>query len=109
MQTDIVLQSVERAVVIDTKYYAEALVKNRFGGRKVRSDHLYQIFSYLSNYTLGQFPREKVHGMLLYPSVSTEVNLRYELHGHPVAVRSLNLGQPWPAITSDLLALLPAA
>ncbi len=45
MWTDIVLRSAERVVIVDTKFYSEPLVR-RNGTKRVRSDHLYQIFAY---------------------------------------------------------------
>jgi 5-methylcytosine-specific restriction enzyme subunit McrC len=66
MHTDITLRSKSRIIIIDTKYYREALVENKYGDRKVRSDHLYQLFSYLQNVksTPGKCLAE---GILLYP------------------------------------------
>ena len=34
------------------------------------------------------------------------LDIRYTLGGHPVRVVTINLNQPWPGISADLLALL---
>jgi 5-methylcytosine-specific restriction endonuclease McrBC regulatory subunit McrC len=48
MRTDVVLTSSDRCIILDTKYYLEALT-GAFEERKVRSSHLYQVFAYLEN------------------------------------------------------------
>lgn len=49
MQTDISLESSERKIIMDTKYYQNTLTKN-FGSQKLISGNLYQMFAYLSNH-----------------------------------------------------------
>lgn len=49
MQTDISLESSDRKIIMDTKFYQDTLTKN-FGSRKLISGNLYQLFSYLSNH-----------------------------------------------------------
>jgi 5-methylcytosine-specific restriction enzyme subunit McrC len=47
-----------------------------------------------------------LEGVLLYPAATREVDLRYTLGGHPVRVVTLDLNQPWPGISADLLKLI---
>jgi 5-methylcytosine-specific restriction enzyme subunit McrC len=103
MRTDVVLQNRERKLVMDTKYYAEAL-KGRFGTEKVRSGHLYQVFSYLEN--LRPDASTRLEGMLLYPANAERFMLDYRLKGYRIRVGTLDLSQDWPIIHHDLLALL---
>ncbi len=105
MQTDIVLTSPSRQVIIDTKFYREAL-QARFAQPKIRATHLYQIDSYLTNAEVAGGPA--MEGVLLYPAVETEFALRYRLRGRPVQVRSINLAQPWDEIRKSLLDLAAA-
>jgi 5-methylcytosine-specific restriction enzyme subunit McrC len=49
---------------------------------------------------------EPHEGLLLYPAVEERFAFDYRLHGHRIGVRSIDLDQPWPAIRSDLLALI---
>lgn len=102
MQTDIVLTAPERSIVIDTKFYSKALQQSQFK-KTVRSDHLYQIYSYLRNF---QLTGSTLEGMLLYPTVDQSLDLRYVLDGYPVSVRTLNLDQPWQEVRRDLLKLV---
>jgi 5-methylcytosine-specific restriction enzyme subunit McrC len=107
MRSDIVLESPERCIVLDTKFYHEPLT-SRFGTRKVRSDHLYQILAYVGNRTASEKHGAPHEGMLLYPVVDEAFTFDFRLKGEQVRVRSLNLDQPWPAIHTDLLRLIEA-
>jgi 5-methylcytosine-specific restriction enzyme subunit McrC len=52
MRSDVTLRSKHQTIVIDTKYYPEALVEN-YGQQRIRSDHLYQLYAYLKNCRLA--------------------------------------------------------
>jgi 5-methylcytosine-specific restriction enzyme subunit McrC len=104
METDIVLESPERRIVLDTKFYADALV-GRGATKKVIAEHLYQVFAYVRNRD-AHFPGVPHEGMLLYPVVKETFAYDYELMGHRFFVRSLDLDKPWEMIHEDLLALL---
>src|ERR1700761_6701311 len=103
MRTDVVLTSRARRIVIDTKYYEHIFQEYR-GTPKVRSTHLYQLLSYLTNLsasTTTDVPHPE--GMLLYPAVREEFHKPYTLLGHRVVVQSVDLNQPWRAIHQALL------
>ena len=104
METDISLTSRERKIVIDAKYYLEALQK-RFDKATIRSQHLYQLFSYLRN-SLPAQRESPVEGMLLYPTVTRHLDLMYRIHGHLIRICTINLNQHWQSIRKDLLALI---
>lgn len=105
MRTDVVLEAPNRCIILDTKYYAEAL-KGQYERKKVDSSHLYQIFAYVENRSanLGEHPPHE--GMLLYPVVEDAFAFEYRLKGRRVAVRSINLDQAWAEIHHDLLQLI---
>lgn len=102
MRCDIVLESPDRQLVIDTKFYKQALVG---GEKRVIAAHLYQIMAYVQNRSANQggAPHE---GMLLYPVVQEPFGFDYRLLGHRVQVRSVDLRQPWTDIRQSLLDLL---
>ena len=106
MRTDLVLRSTADVLVIDAKYYGKAL-SQRFEKETVRSDHLYQMASYL-RHIAPDMPRAAVRGMLLYPRTVESLRLDFAVHGHPFRVATINLDQHWTKIHQDLLALLPA-
>jgi 5-methylcytosine-specific restriction enzyme subunit McrC len=105
MKTDISLVSPDREITIDTKYYA-SLFEGRFGPDKVRSTHLYQLFSYLKNLQVGTAHSAPIEGILLYPTVDRSVDLTYRIHGHPFRVATLNLNTGWEEIHQRLMSLL---
>ena len=103
MRTDVVLTSRARRIVIDTKYYEHIFQEYR-GTPKLRSTHLYQILSYLTNLSAGNAPNvPHPEGMLLYPAVSERFHKPYTLLGHRVVIQSVDLNQPWRAIHQELL------
>jgi 5-methylcytosine-specific restriction enzyme subunit McrC len=106
MITDTSLISPDRRLVIETKFVPQALVAGPGGGDpKVRSSHLYQLYAYLMNLSVRH--RMPVEGVLLYPFTQEHVDLAFEVQGHRLRVRTVDLNQPWPRIEADLLTLIP--
>lgn len=103
MITDTSLESPERKIILDTKYYAAAL-KPRYDQQKLISPHLYQLYAYLQNQPTQ--PGQQLEGILLYPAAAQALDVRYTLGGHPVRVVTVNLMQPWEGIAAALLALV---
>ncbi|MDQ4141959.1 MAG: hypothetical protein M3142_15740, partial [Bacteroidota bacterium] len=101
MYTDISLQSTERKIIIDTKFYKKALLSH-YQKEILHSKHLYQLFAYLQNSSLTH-SGQTLEGILLYPVVNKELNLEYKLCGNRVRICTLNLNQPWINIKKDLL------
>lgn len=83
----------ERRVIVETKYYAEPFT-GRYGAKKLRSGHLYQILAYQQNRSAARKTGPPYEGMLLYPVVKEAFTYDYTLDGHRVAVRSIDLDQP---------------
>lgn len=108
MVMDTVLRSRSRTIVIDTKYYKDALQTFR-GARTVHSENLYQLLSYLANVEARDTDLPKPEGILLYPVGEVAIDLTYEILGRPVRVYTLNLAQPWQLIRTDLLNLIGEA
>ena len=44
--------------------------------------------------------------MLLYPTVTESIDEVVTIQGHQIRIASINLGQQWQSIATDLLALL---
>jgi 5-methylcytosine-specific restriction enzyme subunit McrC len=103
METDITLGSPQRIIVIDAKFYKEALVAWQ-GAKKVRSGHLYQLFAYLEHAGM-RHPGIPVDGALIYPAVGEPIDLHYRIRGHEMLVRAIDLVRPWQEIHNELLAL----
>jgi 5-methylcytosine-specific restriction enzyme subunit McrC len=104
MRTDITMRSTDRTIVMDAKYYKDALVV-RFGTEKVRSEHLYQMLAYLQHASGGPDNRP-VEGILIYPSVQKGIDLKYKLLGYDVRITSVDLMMDWQEIHRSLLELV---
>ena len=106
MQTDIVLRSQERTIIVDTKFYRKPL-DTRFGGRRARSGHLYQIVAYVTNWAAAASADEpEPEGWLLYAAVDGDFDYRFELMGRRIRVCSIDLGKGWREIEGDLKGLV---
>lgn len=107
MIADIYLKSRHRRIIIDTKYYANALQRGQYGSESFQSGNLYQLFAYLKNASVDPL-FAGCEGMLLYPSNGTALLESFRIQGHSVTLATINLAQPWPTIARDLLHLLEA-
>ena len=106
MQPDIVLESNNRKVVLDTKYYKEAL-KEYHGRKKISSNNLYQMYAYMKNMAANDSSYENCEGILLYPTVDEEFEgAMWDLDGHKLYAKTINLNQDWNKIHTDLLAVI---
>lgn len=105
MTTDVTLSSARRTIIIDAKYYRDALQTN-YGSRTVHSSNLYQLLAYLRGSSQTAPAGRPIEGVLIYPVGEQCVDLSYRIDGHPVRIYTLNLGQPWHRIEADLLKVI---
>jgi 5-methylcytosine-specific restriction enzyme subunit McrC len=105
MRTDVTVAWPDRKLILDCKYYPDALTSRsdpRFGSQGFHSSHLYQLNAYLTNKAFTQ-GWEMVEGMLLYPTNGYHLEHSFVLHGkHRVRVQTLDLAASWPKIENDL-------
>ena len=104
MEGDVLLDSRERRIILDTKYYAEPLA-GRYGARKLPADNLYQLLAYLRNREATTAPGPRHEGILLYPAVKERLAIDLRLEGFLIRARAVDLAQPWSGIRRDMLAL----
>ncbi len=105
MRTDVSLTSRTRKIIIDTKYYYEAL-HTYYDHQSIHSRNLYQLFAYLENLPHEDEGEAHCEGILLYPTTEQELNLAYEIKGHKVMIRTINLNQDWQGIHRSLLEMV---
>lgn len=111
METDISLESATEKIIIETKFYKEALVfkENTFNqalrNKKFHSKHLYQLFSYMKN-TEAKGEDKALTGILLYPTVNYSLNESYFIGDTKLKIYTINLNQAWEGIHRDLLELI---
>lgn len=108
MITDVYLESLDRRLIIDTKYYANSLQKSFHGSESYHSANLYQLFSYLKNVVGADESFGSCEGMLLYPRVGEALLECYLVQGHPITIATIDLAQPWWKIADNLLQLVAA-
>ena len=107
MRNDVYLESTERRIIIDTKYYAQAMQEHH-GSVSFRSENLYQLFAYLRNDAVER-PRAAVsEGMLLYPQVQQQLDASYVMHGHHVRLATVDLSRSWRSVERRLAELISA-
>ena len=103
MQTDVVLRNKNHILILDAKYYANLFQQNPFGQKEtLHSAHLYQLFAYLKNWPIQE--NQKVDGLLLYAKTDQGIDLDqcYQLEGHTLRVKTLDLSQPFEDISKTL-------
>jgi 5-methylcytosine-specific restriction enzyme subunit McrC len=105
MKTDVTLRWDDRVLIIDTKYYQQALAEGQHRST-IHSGNLYQIYAYVKNYGAAKDFDGTVEGMLLYPVVGDELRLEYEMGGHRVRVCTVDLAQDWRAVHEELIGLV---
>jgi 5-methylcytosine-specific restriction enzyme subunit McrC len=108
MRVDIFLNSPERKIIIDTKYYADAF-QSFHGSESFRSENLYQLFSYLKNAAGADAALSTAEGVLLYPRVQHTIDARFNVQGHAIKIATIDLSRPWPEIHARLLQLVVKA
>jgi len=104
MRTDVRLHRPGRMIIIDCKFYREAL-KHYYGKPSFNPAHLYQMHAYLKNFE-SEPDGAQCEGILLYPAVNYALDKSFCLQGHPMRIRAINLDQEWQSIKADLLNLI---
>lgn len=101
MRTDINLQYNDHVLIIDTKYYTDIL-KARHDTKKFISSHLFQLFSYISNYANKH--KLKTSGMLLYAQTSHEesIDISETTNNFNIHIKSIDLNQDFESISHTL-------
>lgn len=101
MRTDISLESSSEKVIIDAKYYRKTLATH-YERKKVKSENLYQLFSYLLNQEDDSPKSKRTRGILVYPKTDQDYDLDYQYKDHPIQIRTIDLTQPWHEIAVNL-------
>lgn len=109
LETDVVLESSERTLIIDAKYYQSPLGGGRGHLRRavVDSTNVNQMFVYVANFAMTD-TTAPVEGLILYAATDDVPKLRdtFVLHGKRIRVGTLSLAQEWKAIHDEILELV---
>jgi 5-methylcytosine-specific restriction enzyme subunit McrC len=105
METDICLCGPGRAIILDTKFYAQALKTGYFGSPKLPPANLYQIYTYLRQKSCEP-GWERAEGVLLYPRNTREFAVEFTTHSHRIRALTLDLTKPWQNIRAALIHIV---
>ena len=104
MYADVILESPERRMIMDTKFYKDALARGRgVGSGKLHSGNLYQLLAYLRNREATRPAGPKHEGILLYPKVGEALRADIRLEGFRIQARTVNLNRDWRHIRNEML------
>jgi len=108
MRTDTTLVTTappNHRLVIDTKFSTSTLATTQYGGQRIKSGNLYQIYTYLRTQEhLGE-PHRCASGLLLYPTTQGTVDESVRVQGHLIRVATIDLRLPWEEVEQNLLRL----
>lgn len=105
METDITLENNAEKIIIDAKYYRETMTIN-YDKEKIKSNNLYQLFSYLLNQEDKTLKTINAKGILLYPTIEKEYDLQYKYKSHMIEIRTINLNSNWKLISDRLKEII---
>ena len=107
MTADVILESSKRRIILDTKYYRDALARGRGSGTgKLHSANLYQLLAYLRNRQATHPGRPMHEGILLYPEVGQPLRADIRLEGFRIQARTVNLDWDWRQIHREMLTTI---
>lgn len=101
MQTDIMLRFQDRILIIDAKYYGRTLL-SQFDKESLRSNHLYQIFTYVKNHDKDN--TGNVAGVLLYAKTDEDItpDCMFNMGGNQIGAKTLDLNKEFSLIAAQL-------
>lgn len=109
MEADIVLENRKsgRIIIIDTKFKSIYKKDNRYAGLyRFHSNDIYQLYSYVRSQEHEENEiSKKSEGILLYPSMSQDVDAEAKFHGHRIRFVTVNLNKGAHDIISQLRSL----
>ena len=104
MEADVILDSRDRRIIMDTKYYGDALQRRtKAGAGKLHSGNLYQLLAYLRNREATKPVGGRHDGILLYPQVDERLRADVRLEGFRVQARTIDLNREWRDIHDEML------
>lgn len=104
MQSDITISDDKNVLIIDAKYYSR-IGQSNYNTDKIRSNNLYQIFTYVKNKDYELKDSDKfISGMLLYAKTDEGFypDYVYKMSGNKIAVKTLDLSLSFKSISQQL-------
>ena len=108
METDVSLSNATSKLVVECKFYESAIRTRSIGDMNIKctfiSNHLYQLFAYLKNLEIKD--KTTLSGLLIYPENGEKVDANYNMQGHKVSIKTVNLDSSPQEIYDQMLACL---
>ena len=102
MLADVILESSERRIILDAKYYRQSVSPSG----TLHSANLYQLLAYLRN-RQARYPEGPAHeGILLYPTIAEPLRVDIRLDDFRLQVRTVDLARPWRQIHREILEVV---
>lgn len=105
MKTDILLQSVDRRIIVETKF-ANALKPNQYGQDKFDRNHVFQLYAYVQSQHGRDALSTVTEGVLLYPAVGQHLDESATIQGHRYRFLTVDLASSATAIRRTLLSVI---
>lgn len=91
-------------IVLDAKFSAKPLMIHH-GKEMLRSEHLYQILTYVSNLRLLE-PGRDVHGLVIYPKADIDLDITFTYAGAHFRLMTIDLSADWQQLEFQLLNII---
>jgi 5-methylcytosine-specific restriction enzyme subunit McrC len=106
MITDVSVRTPGHCTIVETKFVRRPFRELEGSARrKLRSEHLYQLFAYVKNTREREPLPLTIDGILLYAGVGRGLSETLTLGSNRISVQTLDLAASWPEIRATLLAL----
>ena len=91
----------DKILIIDAKYYGRIML-NQFEKESMRSNHLYQIFTYVKNQDRDN--TGDVAGILLYAKTDEDItpDCMFNMGGNQIGAKTLDLNKEFSLIAAQL-------
>ena len=101
MQSDVYLQLGEKVLILDAKYYGKTM-QTQFDKNTLRSNNLYQIFTYVKNE--DRHGSGNVSGMLVYAKTDEDItpDCCFDIGGNRIGAVTLDLNRDFRDIAAQL-------
>lgn len=105
MYVDIILERGPRRIIVDTKFTG-MLALRQWSGDGLKSDHIYQIYTYLRSQEGVCARAERAEGLLLYPSLGRALEEAVTIQGHRIRFATLDLTLPAADLGASLISIV---
>ena len=105
METDTILETSDRRIIIETKF-ADALTPNQFGTPKLSPKYVFQLYGYVQSQQCRDFLSSAAEGVLLYPVVGEHIDEFAVIGSHRYRFLTVDLSGSARAIREQILAVV---